>query len=581
MKNVIDKNYVSVRIVNIEWERVFVVFDLAVDVNNYAKDEELEFYIVNNLGSAKAKLNLIQKENQIYRLKLNLTNNGENRCVPIGTYRIFLCCKEEVLAECEADYKIAMDLKKYGRNFLFANGNGVCAVDFYIEDEEQCLPLRMRVLLAKKMNSAFPSNKDYKIPPFYKKAWRYFSSSRVFLRNTYNICSKIWKKQRKNTILFMTEQSPVLNSNIKAVYDRIKERGLDKEYKLLVSARPAAAEPQSYRSWIILVKKLAQSGIVFLDDHAPVLDWMKLKEDTKVIQLWHAGAGFKSSGYSRWGHKGCPSPQSCHRQYTYGIAGSEQIAHFFSEVWGINDEQVLPTGMPRMDQFLNEEYRNRTKKLLYEKFPICTGKKVILFAPTYRGKNKKTAYYPYELIDFKRLYQICGDEYVVLFKMHPWVSEAVPIPGNMKDKFMDVNEYPNINDLFYFTDLLVTDYSSNIFEYSLMRKPMLFFAYDEIQYSFSRGFHRNYKDSAPGKVCHTFDELLKAIQEKDFEYDKVEEYIEHHFDFIDTHSSDRVIDWIILDKLPEKYRLSIENRKQENNKMNEMFFDLEELQKNN
>lgn len=574
MENIIDKNYVSVRIVNIEWERVFVIFDFALKMNNYIPNDDLEFFIVNNLGYAKAKLDLIKVENQIYRFKLNLTNNGENRCVPIGTYRFFVCCKDEVLAECEADYKIAMKLKEFGNNFLFSNGNGVCSVVFYIEDEEQRLPLRMRVLLAKKMNGAFPSNKDYKIPLLHKKIWRYISSSRVFLRNTYSACLKIWKKQRKNTILFMTEQSPKLNSNIEAVYDRMIERGLDKEYKLLVSTRPAAAEPQSYRSWISLINKLAKSGIVFLDDHAPVLDWLKLKDDTKVIQLWHAGAGFKSSGYSRWGHKGCPNPQSCHRQYTYGIAGSEQIAHFFSEVWGINEEQVLPTGMPRMDQFLNEEYRNTTRNLLYEKFPICKDKKVILFAPTYRGKNKKTAYYPYDLIDFKRLYEICGEEYVVLFKMHPWVSDAVPIPENMKDKFIDVNGYPNINDLFYFTELLITDYSSNIFEYSLMRKPMLFFAYDEIQYSFSRGFHRNYEESAPGKICHTFDELIKAIQEKDFEYEKVEKYVEHHFDFIDTHSSDRVIDWIILDKLPEKYKIPIENRKRENDKIAQLFFEL-------
>lgn len=100
--------------------------------------------------------------------------------------------------------------------------------------------------------------------------------------------------------------------------------------------------------------------------------------------------------------------------------------------------------------------------------------KVMLFAPTYRGMNKKEANYPFERIDFAGLYEACGGEYVVLFKMHPWVKDAVPIEEKYKDKFIDVGRYPNINDLFYITDLLVTDYSSNIFEYSLMKKPMLF-----------------------------------------------------------------------------------------------------------
>ena len=207
-----------------------------------------------------------------------------------------------------------------------------------------------------------------------------------------------------------------------------------------------------------------------------------------------------------------------------------------------------------MKEILDEDYRSRKTKELYAKYPMCKNKKVILFAPTYRGKNKATAYYPYELIDFERLYELCGDEYVVLFKMHPWVAAEVPIEEKYKDRFADVGKYPNINDLFYFTELLITDYSSNIFEYSLMRKPMLFFAFDEIQYSFSRGFHRAYEESAPGKVCHTFDEVLRAIVEKDFEYPKVEEYVEKHFDYIDSHASDRVIDWIILGQLPDSVK---------------------------
>lgn len=242
---------------------------------------------------------------------------------------------------------------------------------------------------------------------------------------------------------------------------------------------------------------------------------------------------------------------SCHRQYRYGIAGSRQIGKFFSEVFGINDDQILPTGMPRMDEYLDKAFREKKTAELYEQYPMCKGKKVILFAPTYRGKNRKTAYYPYHMIDFQRLYDFCGEEYVVLFKMHPWVREAVPIEEAHKDRFVDANKYPNINDLFYITEILITDYSSNIFEYSLMRKPMLFFAFDKIQYSFSRGFHRDYEEAAPGKVCYTFAQIMDALEQKDYEYEKVEQYVDKHFDYIDSHASDRVIDWILLGNIPE------------------------------
>ena len=312
---------------------------------------------------------------------------------------------------------------------------------------------------------------------------------------------------------------------------------------------------------------MAKSGTIFIDDHVPVFDWLKIDEETKIVQLWHAGAGFKSSGYSRWGHRGCPAPQSCHRQYTYGITGSKHIAHFFSEVWGINEEHVLPTGMPRMDEYLNENFKTIKIRDLYEKYPLCIGKKIILFAPTYRGKNRKNAYYPYELLDFEKLYEICGKEYVILFKAHPWVNNELEINDEYKDKFIDVKDYPNINDLFYITDLLITDYSSNIFEYSLMRKPMVFYAFDKVQYSISRGFHRNYEEAAPGKVCYTFDELVDALVNRDFEYEKVEKYIEQHFDHIDNNASDRVIDWILLNQLPEDIKENIEKKKNEMKKM--------------
>ena len=84
-----------------------------------------------------------------------------------------------------------------------------------------------------------------------------------------------------------------------------------------------------------------------------------------------------------------------------------------------------------------------------------------------------------------------------------------------------------------------------------------------MQYSISRGFHHDYRLAAPGKVCNTFDELLKAIKEKDFEYEKVEAYIERNFDVIDSNSSDRVIDWFLLDKMPQKYVDEINARDEE------------------
>ncbi len=574
MKSYMNEKKIVATVISVRWERIFLYLDVKIDfAEEEEREGELEFYAVNSQYYSPAKFKVTGIEEDVYHLKLNVTNGGENVCVPSGEYRIIVCRNDCKMADCETDVEIVGRMEEFSRTFLYASQRRSYTTTFYVEEDSDTLPFRFCILAAAKTGMNFPekSHLRKRIHPIkdIKSTWL---SKKNILRTMYGFFYKVYTSKRKNTILFMSEQNTVIASNLKAVSERMKERGMDKEYRLLFSARSAAAESQSIKSWIQLVKMMAQSSIIFIDDHAPLLDWLKLSDDTKLIQLWHAGAGFKSSGYSRWGHMGCPSAASCHRQYSFGITGSKNIAHFFSEVWGINDEQVLATGMPRMDEFLREDYRKKKTEELYKKYPMCKGKKVMLFAPTYRGRSKKTAHYPYELIDFEGLYEACGEEYVVLFKMHPWVSSSVPIEKKYKDKFIDVGNYPNINDLFYITELLVTDYSSNIFEYSLMRKPMMFFAFDKIQYSFSRGFHRDYEESAPGKVCYTFEELLEAFRKADFEYEKVEKYIEHHFDYIDSNASDRVIDWLVLGKLPADVVADLERVEKDNAHRNELDF---------
>lgn len=574
MENHISEKKMTAVVTSVRWERIFLHLDVKVEYADAAqKSGELCFYAVDQLYDSPAMFKITGEQDGIYHLKLNVTNGGENVCLPSSEYRIFVCRDDVILADCETDAAIVGEMENFSRTFLFSEHTKGYTITFYVEEETETLPFRFCILGAEECDLKFPEKLSLRealcLGESLKESW---FSKRNVIRTMYSFFCKIYASRRKNTILLMSEQNDTIRYNLKAVADRMKERGMEKDFRILYSARSAAAESQSLKSWFSLIQKLAQSGIIFLDDHAVVLNWLKLSNDTKLIQLWHAGAGFKSSGYSRWGHKGGPGAASCHRQYTFGIAGSKNIAPFFSEVWGINDEQVLPTGMPRMDEFLREDYREQKTKELYEKYPICKGKKVMLYAPTYRGRGKKEAYYPYKRIDFKGLYEACGDEYVVLFKMHPWVKGNVPIEDAYKDKFLDVSKYLNINDLFYITDLLVTDYSSNIFEFSLMKKPMLFFAFDKTQYAFSRGFHRDYEKSAPGKVCYTFEELLEAFRNQDFEYEKVEEYIRYHFDYIDSNASDRVIDWLVYDKMPEEIRDDLERVKRENAHRRELDF---------
>ena len=202
--------------------------------------------------------------------------------------------------------------------------------------------------------------------------------------------------------------------------------------------------------------------------------------------------------------------------------------------------------MPRLDDFLNQEKMEKEQKCFYEKYPKCKEKKIILFAPTYRGKGQKEAYYPYEWLDLKQIKELCGDEYVFLVKMHPFIGEKIIIPEDCDEYIFDVSSEQDINSLYYVTDLLITDYSSNYYEYALLRKPVVFFVPDRELYEVARGIHKEVKETAPGKVCDTFEEMIEAIKNKDFEIEKMHRFAKENFANYDGVASDKVIDEILL-----------------------------------
>lgn len=517
-------------IVRLYWERVLLCLDLKAE-EPYGR---FALYLVNQRTGRRFLMHRLatspQREgspdhNEVYSFTINVTNPGTCRCLSDGEYRILVREPDGACREVELSCSAA----EVDKQFRFNNGKD----SFCISAKDSPFCLYVRTVYGdwkRKVRNRL----------FCAAVTSLYRVERSFLHNAF--------RRRRSCVLFLSGQSEVPGGNLTAVRDRMRERGMTGNagnYKILECYRDRKA---GWRSLLAAVHTIAAANYIFVDDYEPLLDYLLLDKRTVLTQLWHAGVGFKSSGYSRWGLPGGPAPFNCHRQYTYGVVGSKAVIPIFSEIWGINDEQVLPLGLPRIDRFLNQEHRLEAERIIREKYPMICRKKVILFAPTYRGSGKMDAAYPYEKIDFSVLYDLIGDDMVILFRMHPWVNEKVPIPEHMKDRMADAGDYPDINDLFYVTDLLITDYSSNICEFSLMQKPMLFYAFDEKEYASSRGFHRDYATYAPGRVCHSFEELVRAIRENDYAPEKAERCRKEQFDWYDTGASDRVIDRVLLGK---------------------------------
>jgi CDP-ribitol ribitolphosphotransferase len=178
---------------------------------------------------------------------------------------------------------------------------------------------------------------------------------------------------------------------------------------------------------------------------------------------------------------------------------------------------------------------------------------VLLFAPTFRGYGAKTATYDSSRVDVEALHALCVErDAVCLVRLHPFVREPLEIPGALRDRIVDASAIPTpgarppieTNDLLFAVDLLITDYSSIVYEYSILGRPMLFFAYDLDDYVASRDFYEPYETFVPGRIVRTFDELLDAIRRDDYEQEKVAPFAQRHFDHLDGGSTDRVIELI-------------------------------------
>ena len=534
------------------WERIFL--NIFVRVSGCSNVEPL-FYLKQENGKCEIPVEH-SVENGRYRICINIACVSDRSFLENGRWLLTAVLpdgtsgREEHVCKISSETAYRLDdlsrIFKYAENQMAYNISfGVSShdektLDFYIDSyflEENRKWRRRRYVREVR------SGRD-KLKRFFMYA------SIILIRCYYHVLYALTPK-KGSRVMLMSETKDVLWGNLKYIDDRIRQRHLDDKFRMTYSYRSAAGKHQSagdITSWIKVVTKIAMQDVIFVDDYAPVFGFFRLGKKTKLIQVWHAGEGFKSVGYSRFGKDGSPFPMgSCHKQYTHVITGSEHLVDVFREVFGIEKEAFYPVGMPRIDGFLDENRISAFRKDFYERYPELEDKRIILFAPTYRGAEQKEAYYDYDRIDLTRIYEFCkGNNYVFLIKMHPFVKELISIPEEYSDAVYEFSGYPNINDLYYITDILITDYSSNYFEYALMQRPVIFYTYDREIYELTRGVHRSIRENAPGRVCDTFDELMQALTDGDFEEEKIKKFVEDNFGEYQGNASDRVIDEILL-----------------------------------
>lgn len=347
---------------------------------------------------------------------------------------------------------------------------------------------------------------------------------------------------RGKAILFVSSRRGDLTGNIAYVNEELKAKNV----KVLFWLEPGKVKYIKWSKIFDLALKIAKSQVVVVDDFTPILNDIGALKKRKLIQLWHACGAFKTFGFSRIGKDGGPNQTSRnHRNYDYAMVSSSEIRRFYAEGFGIDVEHVLPLGVPRTDDFFKEEYKTTIREKLYGDYPILKGKKVVMFAPTFRGNGAESAFYPFEKFPVEQVVKALGEDYVLIVKHHPFVTEKHPIPEAVKNQVLDLSKESEINDLLFVTDLLITDYSSVIFEASLLDIPMLFYAFDLEEYVVTRDFYYPFKDFVPGKIVRSIEDITEAVEQKDYEQEKVSAFKHRFFDDLDGKASLRIADFMV------------------------------------
>lgn len=362
-----------------------------------------------------------------------------------------------------------------------------------------------------------------------------------------------WHRRRSagtgKVVLFTSDSHAGLEGNLAIVHRRMVERGLDGEYRLETLFKRSIAARRGWRDRWRLPKLLAQADVILLDDYQPAIYHLEPDHGQRIVQLWHASGAFKTVGYSRVGKPGGPSPYSRrHKNYTHAIVSGRHDVPYYAEAFGLPEERVIPTGIPRMDRFFDPAQRAAGRELALRAVPEIAGRTAILFAPTFRGRGPRDAWYDYDRIDWRALHAVCNErDAVAIVRMHPFVRDPAPIPSELRDRIVDATAAPiDVNDLLFAVDVLVTDYSSIVFEFSVLGRPMLFFAYDLDEYVADRDFYVPFEEFVPGRILRTFDGLLAALRDGAYDSAPATAFARRHFDHLDGGATDRVIDELII-----------------------------------
>ncbi len=323
-----------------------------------------------------------------------------------------------------------------------------------------------------------------------------------------------WRPINKNLVIFADAHHNKIPFNMKLVKENIekKQNIIIKEYYL------DFAKVSSLESLIFsfkFMKDYSRAGYVFICDNFLPISSCKKKKKTKVVQLWHACGSLKKFGYDA--KDDIPKFYKGHvyKNYDLVTVSSQYCIKPFKSAMRQKNNIVKSCGISRTDYYYNKQFKHRAKDKFFKEHRCAKGKKIVLWAPTFRGNAIDPYFEGSDKIKILEEKLEKHDFYLVT-KFHPHYNKN----ENLRTSKLLTEELITV------ADFLITDYSSVLFDFLLLKDNLILFNPDLFNYQKNRGFYLNYDDIPAVQInnINGIYKYLKNYENSKIKKDKVEKF---------------------------------------------------------
>ncbi len=369
---------------------------------------------------------------------------------------------------------------------------------------------------------------------------------KMVLQNVFLPLIYAWYAHRpvkKGLILFADAHHERMPFSMRRVYRALKKDGTGTlELRSCVRDFDRMSWGKLLRYLIYFMKLYAVAEYVFVCDYYLPVEACRKRPETTVVQLWHSCGLMKKIAYDT----AEDIPKGYHGNmfgnYTYLTLSSKACVDVHAQALQIPKSRIKAIGVSRTDYYFDSSWNARCRKAFENKYPQAKGKRIALWAPTFRGNAAKP--YLVGLEEVRRAKKLIGDEWYFIIKAHPHIDAHEKVS----------NCTIPTEELLPVADLLITDYSSVMFDYLLYRRPVILFAPDLAQYEAARGFYLNYRE-IPFPLTQTAKELsaaVKALPDKEFtESPEAARFREKYVGACDGQATKRILKLVGLSKEEE------------------------------